>query len=172
MAEERVEPWLRGTHTDVEPLCRAVLHALELAHEDVLRWCGPLDAEALETEALGLPSPAFQMRHIARSLDRLMTYAEGRMLSDAQLLALGEENSSTGDVRQEFEAAIMRAVQRVRNFSPEQLAEPRGVGRELLPTTAAGLLIHIAEHTQRHVGQAITTAKVVQALRNGNAGKP
>jgi hypothetical protein len=25
----------------------------------------------------------------------------------------------------------------------------------------AGLLVHIADHTQRHVGQAITTAKIL-----------
>jgi len=28
-----------------------------------------------------------------------------------------------------------------------------------------GLLVHCAEHTQRHIGQAITTAKVVMAMR-------
>jgi len=28
-----------------------------------------------------------------------------------------------------------------------------------------GLLVHVAEHTQRHVGQAITTAKIVVAKR-------
>jgi hypothetical protein len=27
--------------------------------------------------------------------------------------------------------------------------------------------VHIAEHTQRHVGQMITTAKIVKATRNG-----
>jgi hypothetical protein len=28
-----------------------------------------------------------------------------------------------------------------------------------------GLLVHCAEHTQRHVGQAVTTAKVVVGMR-------
>ena len=32
------EPWLRGTHADVPVVFRAVLHALELAAEDVARW--------------------------------------------------------------------------------------------------------------------------------------
>lgn len=165
MPTEAVEPWLRGTHTDVEPLRRAVLHALELAQEDVLRWCGSLDADALEMEALGLPSPGFQLRHIARSLDRLMTYAEGHVLSDAQLLALKSEWLMEGNPLQEFEQGIARAMERLLRLQPEQFADPRGVGRDLLPTTVAGLLIHIAEHTQRHVGQAITTAKVVAALQ-------
>lgn len=167
MAEMQVEPWLRGTHTEVEPVRRAVLHALELAREDVVRWCGSLDSEAAELEPLGLPSVAFQMRHIARSLDRLMTYAEGAALTEAQLLALRTERVAGGAPLLEFTAAMERATGRLMAFSPEQFGEPRGVGRAMLPTTVAGLLIHIAEHTQRHVGQAITTAKVVVALRDG-----
>ncbi|MGI4756832.1 MAG: DinB family protein [Janthinobacterium lividum] len=164
-AEQQVEPWLRGTHTDLDPVWRAVLHALEQAREDVLRWCGPLDAEALELEALGLPSPAFQMRHIARSLDRLMTYAEGNPLTDAQLAALHGERLPTAEVVFEFEQGMDRAIARLLTFDPARFNQARGVGRAMLPTTVAGLLIHIAEHTQRHVGQAITTAKVVAALR-------
>jgi hypothetical protein len=39
------------------------------------------------------------------------------------------------------------------------------VGKKRLPTTVGGLLVHIAEHAQRHVGEAITTAKVVVASR-------
>lgn len=169
MAQEQVEPWLRGTHTDVEPVVRAVLHALELAQDDVVRWCGPLDAEAQETAPLGLPSAAFQMRHLARSLDRLMTYAEGAPLSEAQLLALREEHLATPDPLQEFEAAIAQAKARLLRFRPEQFGEARYVGRSKLPVTVAGLLVHIADHTQRHVGQAITTGKVVLALRRAES---
>ena len=166
MSETQVEPWLRATHTDVEPVRRAVLHALELAREDVVRWCGPLDRDASEAEPLGLPSAAFQVRHIARSLDRLLTYAEGRSLTEEQLLALRQERVAGGDTLREFTEAVDLAIDRLLAFAPEQFAESRGVGRALLPTTVAGLLIHIAEHTQRHVGQAITTAKVVVAIRD------
>ena len=167
--EPQVEPWLRGTHTDVDPVVRAVLHALELAHEDVVRWCGPLGTGAREAAPLGLPSPAFQLRHLARSLDRLMTYAEGASLNQAQLLALREEKLLTADPLAEFEAAIAHAKQRLLRFRREQFAEPRYVGRSMLPATVAGLLVHIADHTQRHVGQAITTAKVVLALHGAES---
>jgi hypothetical protein len=34
--------------------------------------------------------------------------------------------------------------------------------RHMLPTTVAGLLMHIAEHTARHVGQAISAAKLAR----------
>jgi uncharacterized damage-inducible protein DinB len=165
MAETQVEPWLRGTHTDVEPIRRAVLHALQLAREDVVRWCAPLDSDAVEAEPLGLPSAAFQMRHIARSLDRLMTYAEGRSLTEEQLLALRQERVAGGEPLLQFTGAVDRATERLLAFSPEQFADSRRVGQAMLPTTVAGLLIHIAEHTQRHVGQAITTSKVVVALQ-------
>jgi hypothetical protein len=39
---------------------------------------------------------------------------------------------------------------------------PRTIGRKKLPTTVLGLMVHIAEHTQRHLGQAITIAKAVR----------
>ena len=167
-----VEPWLQGTLTDIEPVRRAVLHALQLAEEDVLRWTADLDEDALEMEPLGLPSVGFQMRHIARSIDRLLTYASGSSLSDAQMDALQTElvGGASGD---ELCRQVAEAIAQVRpfalRFSQAELNEPRAVGRAGLPTTLVGLLIHIAEHTQRHVGQLITTAKVVQALRNAEA---
>ena len=37
----------------------------------------------------------------------------------------------------------------------------RGVGRAQLPSTTLGLLMHAAEHSTRHVGQAVTTAKIL-----------
>lgn len=164
-----VEPWLRGTLTEIEPVRRAVLHALELAEEDVLRWTRDLDDETLEMEPLGLPSVAFQMRHIARSIDRLLTYADGHGLSDEQMLALRSEHVASASGA-ELRGQIVEAIAKVRPFamqySQDQLNEAREVGRAGLPTTLAGLLIHIAEHTQRHVGQLITTAKVAVALRD------
>jgi uncharacterized damage-inducible protein DinB len=169
MAEHEPEPWLRGTHTEIDAVHRAVVHALELAREDLARWCGPLDETELESEPFGLPAVGFQLRHIARSLDRLMTYAEGRGLSEAQLLALRQEHQSNGSPTAETDAGIQGAIERLSAFSPAEFNQPRGVGRAMLPTTVAGLLIHIAEHTQRHVGQAITTAKVVLALRQAEA---
>ena len=168
MAEHEAEPWLRGTHADMDAVRRAVLHALELAEEDVFRWTRDLDAEAVELEPLGLPSVAFQMRHIARSIDRLTTYAEAGRLSGGQLRALQEENMAGEDreaLLAEFSAAIRSVGPFMMRLPLEELPQKRSVGRAGLPTTLAGLLIHIAEHTQRHVGQLITTAKVVLALR-------
>lgn len=168
MERSNVEPWLRGTLTEVEPVLRAVLHALELAREDEARWVAEFTDAEMHARPAGLPSVAFHLRHIVRSLDRLLTYAEGRQLDEVQLAALKTEmdaGEAADGVRAEFAAGLKAAERRVRAFRPEQFAEPRGVGRKALPTTVAGLLVHCADHTQRHSGQMVTTAKVVLAQR-------
>jgi uncharacterized damage-inducible protein DinB len=164
----QVEPWLHGTLTEVEPVRRAVLHALELAAEDAERWAVGLSDAEIAARPHGLPSVAFQLRHMARSLDRLLTYAEGRLLDEAQLAALGDEMDESGSAAEavaEFRNGLVRAKERVLVTSPASFADARGVGRKGLPTTVAGLLIHCAEHTQRHSGQMVTTAKVVLSGR-------
>ena len=88
-----IEPWLRGTYADVPAVGRAVLHALDLALDDLTKWTeGLTDAEA-HARPLGLTSVAFHLRHIARSTDRLLSYAEGKALSAEQLAALKAEQS-------------------------------------------------------------------------------
>ena len=162
------EPWLRGTLGEVDAVRRQVLHALELAAEDAERWCAPLSDAEVEARPFGLPSVGFQLRHTARSLDRLLTYAEGGQLSDGQMLKLRSEMAA-GSGREgemgEFRSAVRRATERVRAVSPGSYEEARGVGRARLPSTVGGLLVHCAEHTQRHVGQMVTTAKVVIGMR-------
>jgi uncharacterized damage-inducible protein DinB len=162
------EPWLRGTLAEVPAVARGVLHALELAREDANKWCGGLNDTQIHARPAGLPSVAFQLRHITGSLDRLLTYGEGRALSKEQLQALKAEarpEGSTKEVLAELEAAISSGSLRVRALASEDLTLPRAVGTKRLPTTLGGLLVHIAEHTQRHVGQAITTAKLVSASK-------
>jgi DinB superfamily len=163
-----VEPWLRGTLTEVDAVRRQVLHALELAGEDAERWCAGLSDAEMNARPFGVASVAFHLRHIAGSLDRLLTYAEGGALSGSQMDALhGEmdEVASAEVVLAELRAGLGEARQRVMMISPRSYEEPRGVGRAKLPTTVGGLLIHCAEHTQRHIGQAVTTAKVVMGMR-------
>jgi uncharacterized damage-inducible protein DinB len=169
MGETRLsEPWLRGTLTDVPAVQRAVLHALELAGEDLEKWCGNLSDADLNARPGNLAPVAFHIRHIARSIDRLLTYAEGRELSEAELNALRSEldpGAGRDELFAELREALEESASRVQAFHASQLEESRAVGKKRLPTTVGGLLVHIAEHTQRHVGQAITTAKVVVASR-------
>ena len=63
-------------------------------------------------------------------------------------------------------SAIEQALVQIRATSRESLLDARPVGRAGLPSTVLGLLFHVAEHTQRHTGQVIATAK---AVREGGA---
>lgn len=156
------EPWLQGTHTDLPIVPRAVLHALELARGDLWKWCFRLTDAQLKEQPAGIAPVAFHLRHIARSLDRLLTYAEGTALDESQLASLKTERDPGARhdaLFAELEAALDCSARRVCALALTDLATPRVVGKKELPTTLGGLLVHIAEHTQRHVGQAITTAK-------------
>jgi len=178
MSETKLpEPWLRGTYLEVPAVPRAVLHALESAGEDLQRWCASLNDEELNFCFEEIAPLAFQLRHIARSIDRLLTYAEGNQLDAAQIAALKSEQAggaSRDEIFAELNASLELAAARIRAFDAKQLNEARAVGLKKLPTTVGGLLVHVADHTQRHVGQAVTTSKMVRArsaskLANGPA---
>ena len=163
-----VEPWLRGTHADVPAVGRAVLHAFDLALDDLTKWTeGLTDAEA-HAEPLGLTAISYHLKHIARATDRLLSYAEGKQITAEQLTAMkGEQGGeeSLAELLAEVEAAFSDAGERVKVLATADFNTFRGVGRKQLPTSIGGALIHVADHTQRHVGQVVTTAKVLRALR-------
>jgi uncharacterized damage-inducible protein DinB len=164
MVEQLPEPWLRGTLGDVPVVPRAVLHALELAEEDLQRWCGGLTDEELNARPGGIAPAAFHLRHIARSIDRLLTYADGGQLTGEQIAMLKTEldpGATRDELFAEVKSALARSAARIRAIDANRLEETRKVGKKELPTTVGGLLVHVADHTQRHVGQAITTAKIV-----------
>jgi len=162
-----VEPWLRGDYADVPAIGRAVLHALDLAVDDLTKWTAGLKDAQLHAQPLGLTSIAFHLRHIARSTDRLLSYAEGKQLSDDQLAALKSEKSgdeTLGMLLADVEFSFVNAADRIRVLATANFDTPRYVGRKQLPTSIGGALIHVADHTQRHVGQVVTTTKVLRAL--------
>jgi uncharacterized damage-inducible protein DinB len=81
---------------------------------------------------------------------------------------LREESAAIGSSEEilcDIDRILTEALARVRAFRADEMDKPREVGRKKLPTTVGGLLVHVAEHTQRHVGQAITTAKLVTGER-------
>lgn len=115
---------------------------------------------------IGSAAPlGFHLRHIPGSVDRLLTYLEGNELTEAQLQSLKNESQpgpGFEDLFQSLDAGLKNAEERLLKLDPTKLDSIRYVGRKRLQVTALGLLIHIAEHTQRHLGQAITTAKMVK----------
>jgi uncharacterized damage-inducible protein DinB len=165
------EPWLRGTYTDVPAAGRAVLHALDLALDDLTKWTAGLTDAEVHAHPLGLTPIAFHLRHIAGSTDRILTYAEGQQLTPEQLATLKAESASEGKqeslagLLSQVEVAFSAAADRIRVLAAANLDTPRFVGRKQMPTSIGGALIHVADHTVRHVGQVITTAKTLKALR-------
>lgn len=165
------EPWLRGPLPGVDPLLMPAAHALMQVVEDVERAVSGLSTEETWARPGGAASVGFHLRHLAGSTDRLLSYARGEPLTEAQMASLRAEGEP-GDTSED-PGALLRGVRRAmdvamaeygRGLSTDDLLAPREVGRARLPTTLLGLLFHVAEHAQRHAGQTVTTAKIVRGL--------
>ena len=63
-----------------------------------------------------------------------------------------------------WQETVDRALDQLARTPDADLGAPRGVGRMAVPSNVRGLLFHAAEHATRHVGQIITTAKIVTGL--------
>jgi DinB superfamily len=149
-----------------EPLLMPVVHALVQAREDLERLVTTVPPEHVWRRPGGAASIGFHVRHAGGALDRLLTYARGGALSDAQRAALrtegeaGDPPASMSTLVADVNRLIDAAFEQVRATPKASLLDERKVGRAGLPATVLGLLFHAAEHTTRHVGQAITTALV------------
>jgi hypothetical protein len=151
----------------VDPWLQPAAHALIQAGEEMAGAAEGLTSDQLWTTPGGAASVGYHLRHIAGSIDRLLTYARGAALDRRQYEMLAAESRpGTGDAAAlvgEARAAIAGALAVLRDTPADGLLEARTVGRKARPTTLLGLLFHIGEHTQRHAAQIITTAKVVRA---------
>jgi len=167
MTDPSTEVWQRGVVPGYDPYVMPVVHALLQAREDLDRLSTTVPAEHVWARPGGAASIGFHARHAGGALERLLTYARGDALTDAQRASARDEglpgepptslSAVVADVRQRIDEALVQ----VGGTSREILLEPRKVGRAGLPSNVLGLLFHAAEHATRHVGQAITTAKVL-----------
>lgn len=160
------EVWLRGPIAGIPAWLQPVAHSLRQSQEEVTATLTGLSVAQLWARPGGAAPVGFHVRHAAGALDRLFTYARGEALSAAQRDALAAESrtdapDAADTLRTLFDAAIERAFEQLRTTSDADLLTARAVGRARLPSNVLGLLFHAAEHTQRHAGQAVTTAKVV-----------
>jgi hypothetical protein len=158
--------WLRGPIYGIPPLLVPVAHSLLQAREDAARAVAGVALEALWTRPNGAASAGFHLFHAAHALDRLMTYARGETLHDSQRRAIALERSedleaSGLDLIELLDLTIDRALRQLRCTPESSLLKSRSVGKADLPSNVLGLLYHASEHTARHVGQLITTLKVV-----------
>jgi hypothetical protein len=159
------EPWLRGPLKGVDPLVAPTLHAFAQVREDLARWTNDLTDAQIWARPQGLAPVGFHLRHIAGSVDRLTTYLRGEQLTPQQLEALRREMDA-GPGRSTLLDGVNQALYEsenvIRTLDATILLDSRTVGRQRLPTTVIGLVVHLAEHTQRHVGELIVTAKLAQ----------
>jgi uncharacterized damage-inducible protein DinB len=163
------EVWLRGPLPDFPPLLQPVAHSLLQCREELTARLTGLTPDQIWARPGGGASIGFHARHAAGSLDRLFTYARGETLSPAQLAILEDEGTPdpASDIAPRliatFDATVEQALAQLRRTAEATLLEGRSVGRARLPSTVLGLLFHAAEHTQRHLGQITTTARVVRS---------
>ncbi|MGI4761097.1 MAG: DinB family protein [Janthinobacterium lividum] len=168
MSHSLPEVWLRGPLPTVPPLLQPVAHALLQAREEVTELMAGFPAAKLAERPLGLASVGFHLRHLTGVLDRTFTYARGEALRDIQLAYLAAEGQppthegAVAELMQAFSQQVDSALTQLAATPAGSLPEWRGVGRAQLPSTVIGLLVHAAEHTTRHVGQLLVTARVVR----------
>ena len=179
------EVWLRGPVPGIPALLQPVAHALMQAREEVTALMEEFPEEYLWQRPAGVASPGFHLQHLAGVLDRLFTYAAGKPLSGEQLAQLAAEGTpsaertvdpggppgtggvpgangpSIRDLTDRFDRQVDKALDQLKQTPEDTLTTARGVGRAQLPSTVLGLLVHAAEHTQRHTGQLLVTVRVL-----------
>jgi hypothetical protein len=163
------DAWLRGPVDGVPGELVPAAHSFRQAAEDVERALADLPPEALWLRPGGAASPGFHLKHLVGSTGRLLTYARGGTLSDAQKAQMAKEaQGEPGETAATLGAAAVKslndAIDTLRATPPDSLLEAREVGKARLPTTVLGAIFHAAEHAQRHAGQFVTTVKVIRGL--------
>jgi uncharacterized damage-inducible protein DinB len=165
------EAWQRGPVPGIPDQLQPVAHALVGAAEDASEAIAGLTPSQIWLSPGGAASVGFHLIHLAGSTDRLFTYARGEGLSAAQKAALAAERAlaeprPTADtLLRAWQETVERALAQLARTPDADLGAPRGVGRMAVPSNVRGLLFHAAEHATRHVGQLITTARIVTGMR-------
>ncbi|GAB3012826.1 hypothetical protein GCM10027051_14960 [Niabella terrae] len=159
------EVWLRGQHTSgLSPVLQSVADALLQAGEEINALMPDFSDALLWVKPGGVASAGFHLLHIPGVLDRLLSYAEEKSLTEAQLAYLRNEtlpqDLTTKELVKQLSEAITQSIHRMKRFTGDLIA-PRAVGRSRLPSTIIGLCTHAAEHTMRHAGQLLVTVKIL-----------
>jgi hypothetical protein len=165
MPETNVEPWLRGALAGIPGPVMPLFFSFAQVREELQHHAADLTSVQLWKKVGNTAPVGFHMRHIGGSVDRLLTYLEGKQLSAQQLESVKRESlgeAGFAQVYEDLDGKLRDAERRLEALDVTDLYAARYVGRKRLESTVLGLLVHIAEHTQRHLGQAITTAKLLR----------
>jgi uncharacterized damage-inducible protein DinB len=166
MTPTKPEVWLRGPLTGIPALIQPVAHALIQAKEEIHELMKDFPDALLWQRPAGVASPGFHLKHITGVLDRLFTYAAGQPLTLQQLEYLKAETAQAENITvksllKNLDAQMDSSLEALKAIDESTLTEPRGVGRQQLPSNVLGLLFHAAEHTMRHTGQLMVTVKIL-----------
>jgi len=160
------EVWLRGPLPGVPALLQPVAHALLQVREEVEALMTDFPEEKLWMRPGGVASVGFHLQHLTGVLDRLFAYARGEALTASQLEYLGGEGKdsvptrTSRDLVAAFGRQVEKSIKELSSVDETTLTQSRTVGRGQLPSTVLGLLVHAAEHAQRHAGQLLVTVRV------------
>lgn len=159
--------WQRGLVPGYTAEMQPAVHAFLDVIEEMENEAAGLTHEQLWARPGGVASVGFHVVHVAGSTDRLITYALGDALSDAQREYLRSESQvpdpsvSAAALVAKSAESIRASVALLKRIPPSAYQEIRYVGRARLESTAWGLVFHAAEHASRHAGQLVTTARIV-----------
>lgn len=142
-----------------------VFFSFAQVREDLSKHTAGITDEQLWRQVTGKHSLGYHLKHIAGSVDRLTTYLLKSQLSESQLEFLRHEHTPDAglpDLLILVNENLQAAEKQLLTVKQNTLFESRLVGRQSLPTTVFGLIAHVCEHTQRHLGQAIIIAKLLR----------
>ena len=167
MDKAKPENWLRGKVENVPDLLQPAAHALLQSKEELRKYLVDFPAGELWTKPAERASVGFHLQHIAGVTNRLITYAKGEQLSEAQLHYLKLEGKADASISVEeliikAENELSEAVVFLKSQKPEDLTNTVEVGRKRIKSSLIGVLFHAAEHSQRHIGQMLVTISVVK----------
>jgi len=161
------EVWLRGPVENIPTLLQPVAHAILQAREEVDALMRTFPKEKLWEKPAGVASVGFHLLHLRGVLDRLFTYAKGNALSEKQLGVLKQEtqshNVTVEQLVKEFDEQVDKTLKQLSETAENTLSDKRGVGRSQLSSNVLGILFHSAEHTMRHTGQLLVTARILMS---------
>ncbi|WP_417885878.1 DinB family protein [Zunongwangia sp.] len=161
------EYWLRGPIPNISPFLQPAAHALLQSRAEIKKYTKDFSEDLLWEKPAGRASVAFHLQHITGVLDRMLTYAKKKSLTEQQFKYLRNEGVYNEEVKiadliNAFIEKVDDALQMFENTSEVILTEKRTVGRKKLPSSVIGLYFHAAEHSQRHVGQLLVTVSVLK----------
>ena len=159
------EAWLTGPVPRCHPVLMPAAHSFLQVRNEIARAARGLVGRAALAVAWSLRVDWLPCVHLAGATDRLLTYARGDQLCPSRSRRRRRRRRVHG-----LDASTLARPRQDRDGRGDRsgpadigrnIAEPREVGRQRLPSTVLGLIFHAAEHATRHGGKSGTLRRIV-----------